>query len=330
MNDVIDFQRMPGGDSPFAHVPVLFEETLELLAVKAGGRYCDGTAGGGGHARAVLERSGPDGQLLAVDRDPRAIAQCRGTLSDFGERVTVVQGNYDELGRLIAEQGWSPVDGVLLDLGVSSHQLDTAERGFTFAKPGPIDMRMGPDAEQTALELLSELEQDALADLIYELGEERASRRVARLIKLALAAGELTDTAALAAVVARAVGSKNRGARSRIHPATRTFQALRIAVNDELGALDRFLAQMLELVCVGGRVVIISFHSLEDRRVKRRFAELAGRLPQQDPHVPMLPTPAEPPRARLLTRKAVQATEQEQGENPRSRSARLRAVERLR
>lgn len=318
----------------FAHVSVLLEECLEQLAVRPGGRYADGTAGGGGHSRAILERCGPDGRLLAVDRDPEALAKARAVLAPYGERAVVVQGNYDALPDILAAEGWEPVDGVLLDLGVSSWQLDSGERGFSFRSPGPIDMRMGPDAELSALELIERLDEGPLADVLFELGEERKSRRVARAIKRALAAGELGDTADLARVVAGAVGSAGKG-HAKIHPATRTFQALRIAVNDELGCLDRFLDRALELVRVGGRVAIIAFHSLEDRRVKQRFAALAGRKtsPPRAGGGPPPPLPtgdAEPPRAKLLTRKAVMPGEDETRGNPRARSARLRAVERLR
>jgi 16S rRNA (cytosine1402-N4)-methyltransferase len=321
-----------GGDGgSFAHVSVLLEACLEQLAVTPGGRYADGTAGGAGHSRAMLERCAPDGRVLAVDRDPEALAKARAVLEPYGERAVVVQGNYDALPDILAAQDWEPVDGVLLDLGVSSWQLDSGDRGFSFRHAGPIDMRMGPDAELTALELIDSVDEGELADVLFQLGEERKSRRVARVIKRALAAGELTDTAALARVVAGAVG----GSSSRVHPATRTFQALRIAVNDELGCLDRFLDRALELVRIGGRVAIIAFHSLEDRRVKQRFAELAGRrqTPPRAGGGPPPPLPSEPeeaPRARLLTRKAVKPSEDETRDNPRARSARLRAVERLR
>ncbi|MCK5796889.1 MAG: 16S rRNA (cytosine(1402)-N(4))-methyltransferase RsmH [Deltaproteobacteria bacterium] len=314
----------------FSHVPVMLTESLDLLAITPGGRYCDGTAGGAGHSLAILERSAPGGLLLAVDRDPEAIAICKERLASSGPRATLVKGNYADLNAILEDVAWPPLDGVLLDLGVSSRQLDTAARGFSFSQPGPIDMRMGPDAPQTAHELMDALAENDLANLIYELGEERKSRRVARAIKKALTDGALANTADLARVVASAVGGHGS---QRIHPATRTFQALRIAVNDELGGLDRFLDTALDLVRIGGRVAVIAFHSLEDRRVKRRFAALAGHpAPATPSGAPPLPIPEEkpePPRARLLTKRAVQATEEETARNPRARSARLRGLERL-
>lgn len=305
----------------------MLEETLDLLKPQVGSHFCDGTAGGGGHSEAILSRS--DSKLLALDRDSEAIAQCKARLAPFENRVTIIQSNYSAMTHRLTELDWPKLDGILLDLGVSSHQLDSAKRGFSFKDPGPIDMRMGYDAAEDALELIHRLKADELADIIYQYGEERASRRIARAIKNAYANNQLENTADLARVIARAVGKTSN--KKTIHPATKTFQALRIAVNDELGELDRFLETMLNLIKIGGRIVIISFHSLEDRRVKQRFATLSGKK-TIDPHSPISILPQgkeEPPQAKLLCRKAIVASNSECDKNPRARSARLRGLERL-
>ncbi|MBW2736102.1 MAG: 16S rRNA (cytosine(1402)-N(4))-methyltransferase RsmH [Deltaproteobacteria bacterium] len=312
----------------FSHKSVLLKETINLLGVRPGGTYCDGTLGGGGHARAILEQSAPDGRLLGLDRDPQALAHCHQELAAFGARVTLRQSNFTALKDVLAQEGWPPLDGVLVDLGVSSHQLDSAERGFSFSNAGPLDMRMGPDAQQTAAELIASSSEAELADLIYDFGEERLSRRIARRVKEAERADELHDTAALARVVCSAMPHRPAGGRSRIHPATRTFQALRIAVNGELDALDQLLDQLFDVVRPGGRVAIIAFHSLEDRRVKQRFARLAK--PQANrAHRVWGSEEDEPVRGRLLHKKAVKASEEEIANNPRARSARLRVLELL-
>ena len=300
---------------------------MSALAVRPGGYYADGTLGGGGHARRLLELSGPHGRLLALDRDPNAIAHSREALAEFGQRVIFRQRNFAQLPQVLAELEWPALDGVLIDLGVSSHQLDTAERGFSFSAAGPLDMRMGPDAEHSAEELIATLREADLADLIYAYGEERLSRRIARYIKVAHAEGQLRTTEDLARVVARAAGKG--GARQRIHPATRTFQALRIAVNRELDALDTFLAGVLALLRPGGRVAVIAFHSLEDRRVKTCFARWAGKLRDTAPLGPFGPAEATPPLGRLVARRAIQASPEEVADNSRARSARLRVIERL-
>jgi 16S rRNA (cytosine1402-N4)-methyltransferase len=309
----------------FSHTTVLLDETVDALAVRAGGRYVDGTLGGGGHARAILERSAPDGRLMGLDRDEAALAHCQNSLGQrYGERFVARQSSFAELGEQLDALGWSTVDGIVLDLGVSSHQIDTPTRGFSFSADGPLDMRMGPDASQTAEQLIATSSERELADILYGFGEEKKSRRLARLIKQAQAAGELRTTADLAAVCWRGLGGKQ----GKIHPATRTFQALRIAVNDELGALDRFLDQMLDWLAPAGRVAIISFHSLEDRRVKQRFSALSNPSANRPPG---LPPPIEDPKplARLVTRKPVVPRDKETDENPRARSAKLRVLERL-
>jgi len=297
----------------FAHEPVLVDEVIEHLAVRDHGLYFDGTLGGGGHAKRLLERL-PKARLVGVDRDPDALAAARDALAGFGDRVRLVHGNYADA--LAAEPA---VDGILLDLGVSSWQLDAPARGFSFGKAGPLDMRMDPTRGLTARELIDSLTVDELANAIRELGEERHARAIAKRIK----ATAVADTAELAAVIAGVVGHRP----GKIHPATRTFQALRIAVNDELGQLDRALALFPDVLAAGGRCAIISFHSLEDRRVKQRFRDLAW-------------TSSLPPRlaadagertdavCTLVTKKSIIAGDAEIARNPRARSARLRVCER--
>lgn len=289
----------------FVHETVLVTETLDALAPRAGGVYADATLGGGGHAEGILERSAPDGRLIGLDRDPSALAAARARLERFGGRVTFVHGAFGELGRILAEVGAPRVEGVVADVGVSSPQLDRAERGFSFRAGGPLDMRMDPTSGETAQELIASLEERALADLIYELGEERKSRPIARSIKRAEAAGELETTDDLRRAVVRAIGPRKQGG---VDPATRTFQALRIAVNDELGQLDALLAQLPDVLVDDGVAVIIAFHSLEDRKVKRAFRG-------SDVLVP-------------LTKRPVIAGDEERARNPRARSAKLRAARR--
>lgn len=292
--------------SEFAHRTVLLDETLSALDPQPGRVYADATLGGGGHAEGILERSAPDGRLVGIDRDPSALEAARARLARFGDRATFVHGGFADLGRLLAD-AWAPkVHGLVADLGVSSPQLDRAERGFSLRAEGPLDMRMDPTRGETARELVARLDERELADLIYHLGEERRSRAIARSIVRASDEGELETTEDLRRAVVRAVGPKRVGG---IDPATRTFQALRIAVNDELGQLDALLAQLPDVLEDGGVAVVIAFHSLEDRRVKYAFRE-SDRL--------------EP-----LTKKPRVASDAEQAENPRSRSAKLRAARRV-
>jgi 16S rRNA (cytosine1402-N4)-methyltransferase len=295
---------------PFRHVPVLLDAVLDGLQPRTGGRYIDGTLGGGGHAAALLERSSPNGLLLGIDADPAALAAAAERLQPFGERIRLAHGNFGALGALAAQAGWQRVDGILLDLGVSSYQLDTAERGFSFQADGPLDMRLDPTEGQTAADLVNEASETELADLIFQYGEERASRRIARFIVEARRREPFTTTAQLAATVARALGGRH----GKIHPATRTFQALRIAVNSELDNLERGLEQAVELLQPGGRLAVIAFHSLEDRIVKHFFRAEAK---------------AEPARLAILTKKPIEADEAEARSNPRSRSAKLRIAERV-
>ena len=292
---------------------------MAWLAPRPGGRYCDATVGAGGHAQAVLERSAPDGRLIGLDRDPAAIAACGARLQPFGDRVTLVHARFSEARTVLERLGMTPVDGFLVDLGVSSPQLDRAERGFSFRADGPLDMRMDPTSGETAAELLRRVDEGELTRIIREQGEERHAARVARAIIDARRAGPVETTGKLAAIVARALPRHEHGK----NPATRTFQALRITVNDELGELERFLAVATDCLRPGGRLVVIAFHSLEDRIVKRRLRELAGRAGSGGG------AGAGPARLRLLTKHVVVPGDEERARNPRARSARLRAAERL-
>jgi 16S rRNA (cytosine1402-N4)-methyltransferase len=283
-------------------VPVLLEEALELLSVKPGGSYIDGTVGLGGHARAILERSAPGGRLLAIDRDSETLERTRTGLLPFGERVGFFHGDFREIPRVAS----GLQDGILLDLGVSSIQLDEPDRGFSFRAEGPLDMRMDRSGGPTAEDLVNSTHERELADLIYRFGEERASRRVAKAIVSARRRSRIRTTGELAGIVRRAVGRSRPG----LDPATRTFQALRIAVNDELQGLQGALEALARCLKPAGRLVVIAFHSLEDREVKLAFRGLAHEG------------------FRLLTKKPVRPGEAETAANPRSRSARLRAIAR--
>jgi 16S rRNA (cytosine1402-N4)-methyltransferase len=309
----------------FEHVSVLPTEVLEHLAPRNDGVYVDGTLGGAGHAAALLERA-PTASLIGIDRDPSALAAAGARLGTFGDRVRLVHADYVDIPRVLQELGVAKVDGILLDLGVSSPQLDQAERGFSFTKAGPLDMRMDPTRGPTALELLHDLEESELVGVISDLGEERYAKRIARLIKEALREDRIANTVQLAAVVAQGIPVVEQR-KSKIHPATRTFQALRIAVNAELDQLERFLAVFPDLLAVGGRCAIISFHSLEDRLVKNRFRDLAwtSSLP---PALAAKEGERSEAVCELITRKGVVASDEEIERNPRARSARLRVCER--
>jgi 16S rRNA (cytosine1402-N4)-methyltransferase len=260
-----------------------------------------------------LQRSAPDGRLVGIDRDPDAIAQARAHLAAFGERVTMVHGRFGDVRSLLENAGVPQVDGCLLDLGVSSMQLDRADRGFSFRRAGPLDMRMDQSQGETAADFLRRADEEELERILRDLGEERFARKIARTIVEARDKVDLSTTTALGELVSRTIGRRER----HKDPATRTFQALRIVLNDELGELERFLAQLPAFLRPGGRLVVITFHSLEDRMVKRRFRALAGR------------DTAEPASIRLLTKHVVTASDEERARNPRARSAKLRAVERL-
>jgi len=305
-----------------AHVPVMLTETLELLRPRSGGRYVDGTLGGGGHAEAVLEASAPDGLLLGIDRDEEARRNASERLARFAPRVHVVAARFDELSECLERLGWSGVDGILLDLGVSSFQLDDAGRGFAFTRPGPLDMRMDRSAPTPLSAWLHAVSEAELRRVLRQYGEEPHARRLAHAIVAAERRGELCDTGALAAVVTRVVGRSTGH-----HPATRTFQALRIALNGELGSLERFLLDAYRWLRPGGRLVVLAYHSLEDRLVKQAF-RLWGRSCLCPRSMPVCRC-GWSRKTTLLTSRPLRPSGAEVARNPRARSARLRAVERL-
>jgi len=319
-----------GGEEPISlHHPVLYQEVLEGLKVRPGGCYVDATVGSGGHALGILEASAPDGRLLGLDLDPEALRRAEARLALFGGRVRLIHGSFVHLVAYARAYGFAPADGVLFDLGLSSDQLAAAWRGFSFLREGPLDMRFDPGQGPTAAELVNELPVEELARLLARYGEEKQARRIAQAI---VEARPITTTTQLAQVVAQAVGfrearGKAGGRGGRIHPATCTFQALRIAVNRELEALEAALPQALDLLAPGGRLVVISFHSLEDRIVKQFM-----RRESQDcicpPEQPVC-TCDHRARLRLITRRPLRPTPEEVARNPRSRSARMRVAEAL-
>jgi len=304
------------------HVPVLLNETMELLVTNPAGTYIDGTLGRGGHAMEILKRLSPEGRLIGLDRDAEAIEETKEILKPFGERAKRIHGNFADMKELCGQIGVTEVDGVLLDLGVSSPQFDVAERGFSFAKDGPLDMRMDRTKGRTAADLVNEDDEETLADLIYRLGEDRDSRRIARAIVLERQHGRIERTLKLAEIVERAKG----GRRGAIHPATQTFQALRMAVNTELESLEAGLEAGLSMLREGGRMAVITFHSLEDRPVKEFFKRHTVKRESLQQGGEKLVY--EEPAVRLLTKKPLTASKQELADNPRSRSAKLRAAER--
>ena len=292
-----------------SHVPVLLDETIELLAPCSGRTVVDATVGAGGHAEAWLEAAGPDGRLLGVDRDPHALELARERLARFGPRFVPLPGDHADLLALLHGVGVNEVDGILFDLGVSSMQLDDPARGFSFRADGPLDMRMDPAAGPTAAELVAGTSEEELRRLLWRFGEERNARAIARAIVDERRVRPIVSTLELARLVERAAGPAAR--RLRIHPATRTFQALRIAVNRELEGLPEALRGLADALPARGRLAVISFHSLEDRPVKHTFRALA-----------------DTGRVRLVTKKAVRPTPEEESRNARSRSAKLRALAR--
>lgn len=312
-------------ESHALHRPVLLPEALAYLQVRPGGRYIDATFGGGGHTRAILEASQLDGTVLALDADRKAISRAIELGERYPGRLTIRHANFAEIGAVAREAGFRQVDGVLLDLGLSSFQLASPERGFSFRSTGPLDMRFNQSAAgPTAADIVNTYAERDLAQLLFDYGEEPKARRIARAIVAAREAGRIETTAQLAALVERAAGGR-RG--QPIHPATRTFQALRIAVNRELDVLQDALQRALDLLMPGGRLVVISFHSLEDRIVKTFFRARA-RGCVCPPEVPVCICNHQP-ELRILTPKPIRPSEEEQALNPRSRSALLRAAERL-
>ncbi len=304
------------------HRPVLLQEAVERLGVRSGGVYMDGTFGRGGHSRAILAHLGDAGRLIAMDRDPQAVAAARVQWGD-DRRFAIYRGAFSMLERIAQQAAVAGrVNGVLLDLGVSSAQLDDPRRGFSFLHNGPLDMRMDPDAGESAAEWLSHASEKQIADVIYQYGEERYAKRIARAVVTARAAAPITETQPLAAIVSDAVPTRER----KKHPATRTFQALRIFINHELQELENCLDQCLRVLAPHGRLVIISFHSLEDRLAKHFIRDHARQAPP-DPQAPWVQS-HESPKLRALG-KAVRPGEKEINLNPRARSAVLRAAERL-
>lgn len=303
------------------HVPVMLNEVMESLAPVDGGIYVDGTFGGGGYSRAVLAAAACS--VWAIDRDPAAVSHGSAMAASFGGRLTVLLGCFGDMLGLLNRAGVTEVDGVMLDLGVSSMQINDASRGFSFRDDGPLDMRMGGDGESAA-DLVNRLPERELADLIHRFGEERASRRIARAIVAYRAHTPISNTAQLADIIRQVV----RRAKDGIDPATRTFQALRIQVNDELGEIERGLAAAEGLLKPGGRLVVVSFHSLEDGRVKAFLRDRAGEGPRPHRHMPDM---AIRPKAAFapITRRPLRPSREEIAINPRARSARLRAAERL-
>jgi 16S rRNA (cytosine1402-N4)-methyltransferase len=302
------------------HVPVLLGPLLAAVA-PVRGVWIDGTFGAGGYARGLLDAGAS--RVIGIDRDPEALARAAGWEEDYGDRLTVVNGSFGRLDAISAEEGAPAVDGVVLDIGVSSMQLDQAERGFSFQKDGPLDMRMSQTGPAAA-DLVNRLPEEALADILYQYGEERASRRLARAIVAARRAKPFATTLELAGVIERQLPRPKPG---QPHAATRSFQALRIAVNDELGELVRGLAAAEAALAPGGWLAVVTFHSLEDRIVKRFLQLRSGAAPRESRHAPE--AAAEAPRFALAMRKAVVADAAELASNPRARSAKLRVARRL-
>jgi len=316
---------MPETTLETMHTPVLPREIVEWLTPRAGGRYLDGTLGGAGHTALLLEASSPDGRVLGIDADALALERAQSRLAGAvaSGRLVLRQGNFARMADFAREENFAPVDGVLLDLGLSSDQLADRARGFSFAADAPLDMRFDTSRGVSAADLVNTLEERELADLLYHYGEERRSRQIARRIVAARERAPITRTSELARLVAVGVQGRPGG----ISPATRTFQALRIAVNDELGSLEAALPAALEILRPGGRLAVISFHSLEDRIVKRYFqAEEKGCV--CPPELPACVC-GRVPRLRILTKHPVVPSDDEQSGNPRSRSAKLRVAERL-
>jgi 16S rRNA (cytosine1402-N4)-methyltransferase len=300
------------------HTPVLYQKVLSLLNLRSGGHYIDGTVGAGGHAAGILEATAPDGLLLGLDRDPAALEMARHRLATYGDRFELRHSSYASMAEVARSLGWAQVDGVLLDLGLSSMQVDQAQRGFSFLREGPLDMRFDPTQGQTAHELVNSLPEEDLRQILWRFGDEPRARAIARTI---IANRPIQSTTDLAELIMAMSGRKRKG----IHPATRTFQALRIAVNDELGQLKVGLEQAIGMLTPGGRLAVIAFHSLEDRIVKHFFRDES-----QDcicpPDVPVCTCDHEA-RLQRITRRPIRPDADETERNPRARSARLRVAE---
>lgn len=317
---------MQNGDKVnFSHEPVLLDEVIDSLAIKPDGIYIDGTAGGGGHSSAIASRL-TAGRLIAIDRDPEAIAAAGARLAPFGERAKVVRANFSEMSRVCADEGIDAVDGILLDLGVSSHQLDTPERGFSYISDAPLDMRMDQNAPLSAADVVNGYPREKLERIIYEYGEEKFASRIASKICEARAAAPIKTTGELVALIRAAMpAAAVRSAEH--HPAMRTFQAIRIEVNGELEIIEPTVRSAVSLLAPHGRLAVITFHSLEDRRVKQTYAQLArGCICPPDFPVCVC---GHKPEIRTVTKKPITATAGELKINPRSHSAKLRVAEKL-
>lgn len=300
----------------------MVKEVIDLMGCKSGGVYLDCTAGGGGHSAKLLEGSSPDGRVIALDRDPDAIAETREALKEYKARLTLVQSDYKEFESVLETEGFAEIDGILADLGISSHQIDCAERGFSFMKDGPLDMRMDSESGETASDMLMRLPVGDIEHIIRKYGEEKWARAIAGAIK---EAGQIDTTLELAKIVAGAVPRRFHPA--RINVATKTFQALRIAVNDELAGLDKFITDAVSKLKTGGRIAIISFHSLEDRVIKQTFKALAKSC-ICPPDLPYCRCDVNAS-LKIITKKSVVASQDELSLNPRARSARLRVAEKI-
>ncbi len=303
-----------------SHIPVLYKEIIHALQPQSGGRYVDGTLGAGGHARGILEACSPDGHLLGLDVDPQALALSRETLAPYEERAHLVQASYITITKQLAALKWDFVDGIVLDLGASSMQFDNAERGFSFMQDGPLDMRFGSNAFQSAEDIVNTYDERDLADLIFRYGEDRDARRIAKAIVMSR---PLRTTRELVAVIEKA--SPRRG--DRTHPATQTFQALRIAVNEELSSVESVLPQAVAALRSGGRCAVISFHSLEDRIVKDYFREQSKDI--VNPPYERIYEVERKAVVEIINKKPIVASDEEVKDNPRARSAKLRVIEKL-
>ena len=303
-----------------SHIPVLYKEIIHALQPQSGGRYVDGTLGAGGHARGILEACSPDGHLLGLDVDPQALALARETLAPYEGRTHLEQASYITITKQLAALKWDFVDGIVLDLGASSMQFDNAERGFSFMQDGPLDMRFGSNAFQSAEDIVNTYDERDLADLIFRYGEDRDARRIAKAIVMSR---PLRTTRELVAVIEKA--SPRRG--DRTHPATQTFQALRIAVNEELSSVESVLPQAVAALRSGGRCAVISFHSLEDRIVKDYFREQSKDI--VNPPYERIYEVERKAVVEIINKKPIVASDEEVKDNPRARSAKLRVIEKL-
>ena len=303
-----------------SHIPVLYKEIIHALQPQSGGRYVDGTLGAGGHARGILEACSPDGHLLGLDVDPQALALARETLAPYEGRTHLEQASYITITKQLAALKWDFVDGIALDLGASSMQFDNAERGFSFMQDGPLDMRFGSNAFQSAEDIVNTYDERDLADLIFRYGEDRDARRIAKAIVMSR---PLRTTRELVAVIEKA--SPRRG--DRTHPATQTFQALRIAVNEELSSVESVLPQAVAALRSGGRCAVISFHSLEDRIVKDYFREQSKDI--VNPPYERIYEVERKAVVEIINKKPIVASDEEVKDNPRARSAKLRVIEKL-